>query len=241
MLNDRPSNSKFNHDLLDQLAETFTSRIRAGETPSIAEYQARYPEWHDEIQELLSSVAMIEGLKKQTASISGTARQPFDSLTSLSALGEYRIVRELGRGGMGIVLEAVHESLGRRVAIKVLPNRMVNDEKNVERFTREARAAATLHHNNIVSVFGVGESDGYYYYVMEYIDGCGLDQIMRDMQVNTHLQPNETLINQVHLTMPASHKTEAAKIETAENNDFHLQNPGNKNGRERFFGSANRN
>ena len=178
-MNESFDNSNVNPDLLDGLVEEFTQRIRNGETPSIAEYQSQHPDCKDEIHELLSSVAMIEGLKDQGLSGSGTGSLPLEELLGLERLGEYRILRELGRGGMGIVLEAVHESLGRRVAIKVLPNRLVSNEKNIERFTREARAAAALHHNNIVSVFGLGHSDGYYYYVMEFIDGCGLDEVVR--------------------------------------------------------------
>lgn len=119
-------------DLLDGLVEEFTRRIRNGETPSIAEYQSQHPDCEAEIHELLSSVAMIEGLKDQGLSGSGTGSLPLEEILGLERLGEYRILRELGRGGMGIVLEAVHESLGRRVAIKVLPNRLVSNEKNIE-------------------------------------------------------------------------------------------------------------
>ena len=222
-MNDQPANSKVNHDLLDQLVEEFTARIRAGETPSIAEYQSKHPQWNAEIHELLSSVAMIEGLKKQTSTLASGTRQPFEDLLGLQRLGEYRIVRELGRGGMGIVLEAVHESLGRRVAIKVLPNRLVNDEKNIKRFTREARAAATLHHNNIVSVFGVGHSDGYYYYVMEYVNGCGLDQVMRSMQASTNRPPNVTLVDQTILS--TQQDWSATRTSASDDDEFRLNTP----------------
>ena len=194
-MNEKSNNSNVDPDLLDGLVEEFTQRIRNGETPSIAEYQSQHPDCEDEIHDLLSSVAMIEGLKDQGLSGSGTGSSPLEELLELERLGEYRILRELGRGGMGIVLEAVHESLGRRVAVKVLPHRLVSNQKNIERFTREARAAAALHHNNIVSVFGLGHSDGYYYYVMEFIDGCGLDEVIRAMksessQGSSSAQPN---------------------------------------------------
>ena len=96
-------------------------------------------------------------------------------------LGEYRLVREVGRGGMGVVYEAVQESLGRRVAVKVLPANLL-DDKHRERFQREAKAAARLHHTNIVPVFGVGEHDGQPFYVMQFIDGRGLDAVLRDVK-----------------------------------------------------------
>src|SRR3982751_6353384 len=95
-------------------------------------------------------------------------------------LGDYRIVREIGRGGMGIVYEADHEALGRRVAVKVLPG--IADERTRERFRREAKAAARLHHTNIVPVFGVGEDGGYHYYVMQLIRGQGLDEVLRELR-----------------------------------------------------------
>ncbi len=93
-------------------------------------------------------------------------------------LGDFRILREIGRGGMGTVHEAVQESLGRRVAIKVLAGSFSLDPKRLERFRREARATARIHHRNIVPVYEVGEADGSYYYAMEYIDGPSLDQVI---------------------------------------------------------------
>jgi len=80
--------------------------------------------------------------------------------------GDYHILRELGRGGMGVGYEARQESLGRRVALKVLSSSSTH-EKHRQRFEREARAAAQLHHTNIVPVFGVGREEGLSYYVMQ--------------------------------------------------------------------------
>src|SRR5207237_9107386 len=84
-------------------------------------------------------------------------------------LGEYRILRQVGRGGMGVVYEAVQESLGRHVALKALLYHRLANPQLVERFHREARAAARLHHTNIVPVFGVGEHQGIQYYAMQFI------------------------------------------------------------------------
>ena len=83
------------------------------------------------------------------------------SRAALERLGDFRILREIGRGGMGVVYEAEQESLGRRVALKVLPgSRPGSTPSKLQRFHREAQAAAQLHHTNIVPVFGVGEDDG---------------------------------------------------------------------------------
>ncbi|MBI4605722.1 MAG: protein kinase [Planctomycetes bacterium] len=95
-------------------------------------------------------------------------------------LGDYRIVRELGRGAMGVVFEAVQESLGRRVALKVLPGSFAIDPRRIERFHREARATARIHHANIVPVYDVGEQGGNHFYAMEFIDGAPLDQVLAE-------------------------------------------------------------
>ncbi len=89
--------------------------------------------------------------------------------------GDFRIVREIGRGGMGVVCEAFQGSLNRHVALKFLP-----EHGDLARFRREARAAGRLHHTNIVPVFGVGEHEGRPYYVMQFIDGRGLDAVIAE-------------------------------------------------------------
>ncbi len=80
---------------------------------------------------------------------------------------------------MGVVYEAEQVSLGRHVALKVLPQQMLPDGRQRQRFEREARSAARLHHTNFVPFFGVGEDGGLHYYVMQYIQGQGLDTILR--------------------------------------------------------------
>jgi WD40 repeat protein/tetratricopeptide (TPR) repeat protein len=97
-------------------------------------------------------------------------------------MGEYRILREIGRGGMGVVYEAEQASLGRRVALKVLPFHSLLDSKRLERFLEEARAAARLSHPNIVPVYGVGEHLGMHYYVMQYIPGQGLNRVIEEVR-----------------------------------------------------------
>ena len=98
-------------------------------------------------------------------------------------LGDFRILREAGRGGMGVVYEALQESLGRRVALKVLAAHAIPDPVQLRRFEREAKAAAHLHHTNIVPVFGVGEQDGLHYYVMQFIEGMGLDHLIDQVKL----------------------------------------------------------
>jgi WD40 repeat protein len=97
-------------------------------------------------------------------------------------LGEFRVLRELGRGGMGVVYLAEQESLGRQVALKILSTHASFDPDQQKRFQREGRSAARLHHTNIVPVFGVGRQDGVNYIVMQYISGIGLDKLLRELQ-----------------------------------------------------------
>ena len=190
-----------NQELLDDIVEDFTQRLRGGERPAIREYSQKHPALQVEIEELLTSVAMIEELKKQPKSQADSINKEMREICKLDHIGDYRIVKELGRGGMGIVFEAVHESLGRRVAIKVMPNRTFDDEKYLERFKREAHAAANLHHTNIVSVFGMGQAGDHRYYVMEFVDGMSLSEILAEINLmssgNTqHGKNAETLTDQ---------------------------------------------
>jgi eukaryotic-like serine/threonine-protein kinase len=100
----------------------------------------------------------------------------------LGQVGDYRILREIGRGGMGVVYEAEQISLGRRVALKVLPRQVSRDPMVLERFRREARAAARLHHTNIVPVFEVGQDGDVRFYAMQFIQGQGLDLVIAEMR-----------------------------------------------------------
>ena len=99
-----------------------------------------------------------------------------------SQVGDYRILREIGRGGMGVVYEAEQISLGRRVALKVLPGQVSGDRMILERFRREARAAARLHHTNIVPVYEVGQDGDVRFYAMQFIQGQGLDLVIDELR-----------------------------------------------------------
>src|SRR4029077_17846690 len=102
------------------------------------------------------------------------------ALPPLGQVGDYRVLRGIGRGGMGVVYEAEQFSLGLRVALKVLPRQVSQDLKTLARFRREARSAAQLHHTNIVPVFEVGKEGEASYYAMQFIKGQGLDLVIDD-------------------------------------------------------------
>ena len=169
---------------VELLAEEFLDRKRRGEHPTLDEYRERHPELADDIRDLFPALLMMEDLGQSSGGTTGSlaADNGLAVAARLERLGDYRILREIGRGGMGVVYEAEQESLGRRVALKVLSAGSLLDPKQVRRFEREAKAAAKLHHTNIVPVFGVGRQDGHHYFVMQFIAGLGLDVVLDDLR-----------------------------------------------------------
>jgi serine/threonine protein kinase len=162
-------------------------RARRGECPKVDGYRARFPEFEEKW--LADSIAAQTAPSTEAgdAVIAHGKQHPAEEDLSLSLefprqLGEYRILRQVGRGGMGVVYEAVQETLGRHVALKVLALNPLAGPMLVERFRREARAAAKLHHTNIVPVYGVGEQAGVHYYAMQFIHGQGLNDVLREVK-----------------------------------------------------------
>ena len=152
---------------LAELAAELGERLRRGEAVDLADYDDRV----DQLRELLPTIEMMTKLPF-----------PATPIASLGCLGDFRIVREVGRGGMGVVYEAVQVSLDRRVALKVLPNAAVLSPRHLRRFQVEAQAAASLHHPHIVPVFATGSADGIPFYAMQFIDGCDLARILRELR-----------------------------------------------------------
>ncbi len=161
-------------DPLDGLVQDYLRAHRAGEPLSVEAYARAHPAHADALRDLLPTLLALESVKRDRETSTGGRARP--SLPPLERLGDFRILRELGRGGMGVVFEAVQESLDRKVALKVLPQASLLTERQLERFRREAHIAAQLHHSHIVPVFGSGESDGYQWYAMQFIDGQSLDR-----------------------------------------------------------------
>ncbi|WP_165230636.1 WD40 repeat domain-containing serine/threonine protein kinase [Aquisphaera insulae] len=170
-------------DPFEVIAGSFLARYRAGERPSVEEYAALHPDLADLIRELLPALVMVErDLTIDRDPVpAGVRRSPALSPGNERRLGDYRILREIGRGGMGVVYEAEQMSLGRRVALKVLPGQVARDGESLKRFRREAKAAARLHHTNIVPVYEVGHDGETAYYAMQFIQGQGLDQVIDEL------------------------------------------------------------
>jgi serine/threonine protein kinase/WD40 repeat protein/tetratricopeptide (TPR) repeat protein len=178
------SESTSDRNPFELLAAEFADRLRRGEHPSINEYVDRYPELADDIRELFPALALVEqfkpGPREVEVPVTATAPPACDDMPT--QLGDYRIVRYLGEGGMGVVYEAVRESLRCHVALKVMHGQFRNRPSYLQRFHREARSAAGLHHTNIVSVFDYGDHDGICYYAMQFIAGQSLDKVLDDIR-----------------------------------------------------------
>src|SRR5262245_43066180 len=138
-------------DPLGPIADEFVEALRQGQRPSVEEFARRYPAHADRLRQMLPALVLMEKAKAAD-SAPGQRHSTEDSAAAvpLRQLGDYQLLREVGRGGMGVVYEAQQLSLGRHVAIKVLPSHALLDPRHVGRFRREARAAARLHHTNIV-------------------------------------------------------------------------------------------
>src|SRR5205085_12110607 len=111
-----------------------------------------------------------------------TGAFPEPPLPENGLLGDFRLLRQVGHGGMGVVYEAEQISLGRRVALKVLPLAATMDPRQLQRFHNEAKAAACLHHTNIVPVFGVGRERGIHFYAMQLIEGQTLAALIAGLR-----------------------------------------------------------
>jgi serine/threonine protein kinase/Flp pilus assembly protein TadD len=164
--------------LVAQVVDEFRERQRRGEQPEVEEYARRYPQAAELLRKVLASWQLIglSAARPPVAAGDGSEEQV------AGLLGDFRLVREVGRGGMGVVYEAEQVSLGRRVALKVLPFAATMDPRQLQRFHNEARAAAGLHHTNIVPVHAVGCERGVHYYAMQFIDGRPLSALIQQLR-----------------------------------------------------------
>lgn len=162
-------------NIIDLMLEDFSRRVRDGENPSVESYVRQNPLLEREIREALSIAGQLESVQLKEDRLRNRAASTSDPFPNLS---KYRFVREIGRGGMGIVYEAEHVDLPRRVALKVLASHLNQSPIAKKRFQREARAASKLQHPNIISIHEVAEEHGILYFTMPLIQGMALDQVI---------------------------------------------------------------
>ena len=175
---------------LDDLLDDLAGRIQNGDSADIEAFVQDHPEHASEIRRVLPAMQVLAGLPRSgdSGAAHGVSGEP------LGDLGEYRLIREVGRGGMGVVYEAEQRSLRRRVALKVLPWAAAMDPKQLQRFKNEALAAASLKHDHIVSVYAVGCERGVHYYAMEFVEGQTLAAVIDAMASRERQRPEEGTI-----------------------------------------------
>jgi serine/threonine protein kinase/tetratricopeptide (TPR) repeat protein len=169
--------------LVDVL-EQYMADLERGAAPNQQALLDAHPDLADELLPYLESLRLLNGATRDLRAAKDAANgERVGTALAARQIGEYRIVREIGRGGMGIVYEAHQKSLNRQVALKILPFAAVLDQRQIARFRNEAQAAAQLHHPHIVPVFAVGQEQGVYYYAMQYIDGQSLEQAIAELHI----------------------------------------------------------
>jgi serine/threonine protein kinase len=172
---------------LAELVEGYLARLQSGEAVSPSEFAAQHPEHAERLVRLLPALELMDDLRRSSINLRSSL-----SLTPVlmetpgvvpGLLGDFQILREVGRGGMGVVYEARQLSLNRRVALKVLPLAAAMDSRQLQRFQVEAQAAACLHHTNIVPIHAVGCERGVHYYAMQFIEGQTLASFIGELRM----------------------------------------------------------
>jgi serine/threonine protein kinase len=166
--------------------EEYRTALETGERPDRQQFLAHHPEIAGALTGCLAALEFMHAVAPELSPF-GVAHDSDKTAASgalqpATQLGDYRVLREVARGGMGIVYEAEQLSLGRRVALKVLPFAATLDAKHLQRFRNEAQAAAHLHHQNIVPVYAVGCERGVHYYAMQFIDGQTLAALIEELR-----------------------------------------------------------
>ena len=180
-----PSDAGDEDERLGEAIEAYLALVEQDQAPDLEEFIARYDDLKDDLRAAMEGLELVHGLVGRAGSASSASSRGSGSdrwLESGHRIAGYRVVSELGRGGMGTVYEAVHVGLDRPVALKVLGTHAAPDSSARRRFLNEARTAAGLHHTHIVPVFDVGQVGGLCYYAMQRIEGSGLDQVIRHLR-----------------------------------------------------------
>lgn len=188
-------------DRLEEIASAYLEAARRGQPLEIEDCIRAHPDIADELREFLPLVVAMESWKAQQDL--RVVQQPLPDHFEIRELGGCRIIREIARGGMGVVFEAEQIDLGRRVAIKLLPWRIPKRSRWAEQFIREARTTAQLKHQHIVPVFSFGEQEERYFYIMQLIHGVGLDQVISRWRSQSGNVDLDQLIREYH-PQPAS-------------------------------------
>ena len=173
---DQASAVSEHHLQLRAAMEAYLEELEAGRYPQSDDFVKKYSSIADELRRHLTGLDFIH-LAGPTL---GKSNEPSSIPEDAKELGDFRLIREIGRGGMGVVYEAEQMSLRRRVAVKILPFAALLDQRQLERFRNEARAAAMLKHPNIVSVYSVSCERSVHFYAMELVEGRSIAELLQE-------------------------------------------------------------
>jgi eukaryotic-like serine/threonine-protein kinase len=201
--------------VLAELVEEFTGRLQAGEALDAEGFAREHPDRADQLRRLLPALQALADLGNSALPPTATSLFP-PTEAPVPALGDYRILEEIGRGGMGVVYRAEQISLGRQVALKVLPFAAALDPRQLQRFKNEAQAAAHLHHTNIVPVFSIDVERGIHYYAMQYIEGRTLATVIRELRQLHGIRDQVAHTQRPGTPPPAAPAPDGARTSTAE-------------------------
>lgn len=201
---------------LEQIVEATIAQLQDGQVVDVEVVATTHPEYATQLRELLPIVkSMIHrGATAEKSPNEGPCDFGKEAAESPQTLGDFRILHELGRGGMGVVHEAEQISLGRRVALKVLPFAAMLDKQQLARFKNEARAAATLDHPNIVAIYSVGAERGVHYYAMQLIEGRSLAEFIAAMKLGRSSSPEDPAPRAVLDPKPTANDTAKVALPT---------------------------
>ena len=205
--------------LLVEWAADLAVRIREGQPVDWTELGKEHPEQAEALRRMLPAFSLMASMGSSAHRDAHRRSPATDLFRELGCLGDYELVEEVGRGGMGVVYEGYQISLKRRVALKILPAAGALDARQLQRFQIEAQAAAGLHHPNIVPVFTVGTERGIPFYAMQFIEGRTLAQIIREMLHLEGMDPaNPTYVSDLTRSLFSGHlSAESEPRDTAGN------------------------
>lgn len=212
-----PPDSRFQAERLAQLFDAFSVVLQQGEEAAIDAFLKRHKEFAPSLRKLLPTIRQmveVELNDSHAASQQGNRSSEAPPRT----LGDFLLLHEIGRGGMGVVYEAEQISMHRKVALKILPFAAVMDPRQIQRFKTEVQAAALLQHQSIVPVYSVGCERGVHYYAMQFIAGHTLSQLISDVRLHREGDPASPSQDRLgpSLPLPGLRASESSKFSPSE-------------------------
>jgi HEAT repeat protein/tRNA A-37 threonylcarbamoyl transferase component Bud32 len=187
----------------DEILAEYLIRIDRGEEVDREEFIRQHPEVGEELRAYFADADAVDDAIGSESALPDGDEGP---LPVIRYLGDYELFAVIGRGGMGVVYKARQRSLDRIVAVKMIQSRWLAEPGSVERFHREARAAATLQHPNIVRIHEIGKHENWHYFSMDYVEGLSLAEMTRERTL--HREKAARYVRQAAAAIAYAHSQE---------------------------------